>query len=143
MATVASAAATAGDLLCRGPARRSSRAGALSRNHGSLRAAPSRSCHSGSGASDSVDLVANSFGAHGVTEIAEVFLGSSVPLTPSNAVAALLVLPDGRYVMQLRDLKPHIFYPGHWGLFGGAVDEGEDERQALSRELAEELGFRP
>lgn len=78
-----------------------------------------------------------------MTEIVDVFLGSSDPLTPSNAVAALLVLPDGRYVMQLRDLKPHIFYPGHWGLFGGAVDEGEDERQALSRELAEELGFRP
>jgi len=43
--------------------------------------------------------------------------------------------------MQLRDTKPHIFYPGHWGLFGGAVDEGETEVEALKRELAEELEF--
>lgn len=71
----------------------------------------------------------------------DAFLGSSESLVPSDAVAALLVLPDGRYIMQLRDIKPHIFYPGHWGLFGGAVDEGETEREALKRELAEELDF--
>ena len=53
-------------------------------------------------------------------------------------VAALLVLDDGRYVMQLRDAIPRIFYPGHWGCFGGAVEAGEEPEQALRRELAEE-----
>jgi hypothetical protein len=42
-------------------------------------------------------------------------------LRPSDAVAALLVHEDGRYIMQLRDQKEGIFYPGHWGCFGGAV----------------------
>jgi 8-oxo-dGTP pyrophosphatase MutT (NUDIX family) len=76
-----------------------------------------------------------------VISLNDAFLGSAESLIPSDAVAALLVLPDGRYIMQLRDTKPHIFYPGHWGLFGGAVDEGETEVEALKRELAEELEF--
>ena len=37
--------------------------------------------------------------------------------------------------MQLRDQKPNIFYPGHWGLFGGAIEENEDPTVALKREL--------
>jgi 8-oxo-dGTP pyrophosphatase MutT (NUDIX family) len=44
--------------------------------------------------------------------------------------------------MQLRSQKPGIFYPGYWGLFGGAVEEGEDAETALERELQEELGTR-
>jgi 8-oxo-dGTP pyrophosphatase MutT (NUDIX family) len=62
-------------------------------------------------------------------------------LTPGDAVAALIVLDDGRYLMQLRDQKPGIFYPGHWGLFGGALDPGESVEAALTRELEEELGL--
>jgi 8-oxo-dGTP pyrophosphatase MutT (NUDIX family) len=69
------------------------------------------------------------------------FLESRVPLQAGDAVAALLVLDDGRYIMQLRDDIPGIWYPGHWGLFGGAVDEGEEEVAALRRELREELEF--
>ena len=70
---------------------------------------------------------------------AENFLRSRAPLSTGHAVAALLVLEDGRYIMQLRDDLPNIWYPGHWGLFGGGVDEGEDEFKALQRELREEL----
>ncbi len=60
---------------------------------------------------------------------------------PCDAVAALLVHEDGRYVMQLRDSKPGIFYPGHWGCFGGAVEAGETPVDALRRELREEIQF--
>jgi 8-oxo-dGTP pyrophosphatase MutT (NUDIX family) len=55
--------------------------------------------------------------------------------------AAVLPTPDGRYLMQLRDPKPEIFLPDHWGLFGGSVDPGESAEAALRRELAEELRF--
>ncbi len=64
-------------------------------------------------------------------------------LTACDAVVAIIQLDDGRYLMQLRDDRPDIWYPGHWGCFGGAVDEGESPEQALSRELYEELEFRP
>lgn len=58
-------------------------------------------------------------------------------------VAALLVAPDGRYLMQHRDPFPHLRVPDHWGLFGGRIEDGETPRQALFRELAEELEFTP
>src|ERR1700730_308377 len=60
-------------------------------------------------------------------------------LRPAHAVAALLQLSDGRYLMQLRDSTPAIFYPDHWGCFGGAVDAGESPVAAIVRELKEEL----
>lgn len=45
--------------------------------------------------------------------------------------------------MQLRDDRPDIFYPDHWGCFGGAIETGETAEQALIRELKEELSFQP
>lgn len=62
-------------------------------------------------------------------------------LVPGDAVAAILTLDDGRYIMQLRDARPDIFFPAHWGCFGGAVEPGEDTVAALRRELFEELEF--
>jgi len=56
---------------------------------------------------------------------------------------ALIVVDSANYLLQLRDQKPGIFYPGHWGLFGGALDPGETPDTALRRELFEELGFAP
>ena len=56
-----------------------------------------------------------------------------------DAAAAVIRLPGERYLMQLRDRKPDIWYPGCWGCFGGALDEGEDPVAALRRELREEL----
>lgn len=71
------------------------------------------------------------------------FLSATTPLSGSDAVAAILLLDDGRYVLQLRDDIPTIFYPGHWGCFGGAVDPGEEPLAAICRELWEELAFEP
>jgi 8-oxo-dGTP pyrophosphatase MutT (NUDIX family) len=62
-------------------------------------------------------------------------------LSFGDAVAAIIVLEDGRYVLQRRDDCEGIWYPGHWGCFGGAIDEGESAEQALRRELREELSF--
>jgi 8-oxo-dGTP pyrophosphatase MutT (NUDIX family) len=71
----------------------------------------------------------------------DAFLTGDHHLVPANAVVGLIVVDDLRYLMQLRSQKPGIFYPGHWGFFGGAVDDGEDADQALLRELREELGI--
>jgi len=55
---------------------------------------------------------------------------------------AILVTPDGRYLMQHRDDFPHIMLPGHWSCFGGAIDPGDaDAEAAVRRELREELEF--
>ena len=56
---------------------------------------------------------------------------------------ALLVTPDGRYLLQHRDLNPRIWFPGYWGLFGGGAERGESAESALWRELAEELEMAP
>lgn len=60
-----------------------------------------------------------------------------------QVVKALIVNPDGHYLMQLRDDIPHIAYPGHWSLFGGAVEPGESDESGMRRELEEELCFQP
>jgi 8-oxo-dGTP diphosphatase len=44
--------------------------------------------------------------------------------------------------LQLRDDKPGVTGRGLWGLFGGAVHEGEAPREALVREVDEELTIR-
>ena len=62
-----------------------------------------------------------------------------VRLTGTDAVAALIVLDDGSYLLQHRDDNPGIWYPDHWGCFGGSVDSGEQPLDALHRELREEL----
>ena len=67
------------------------------------------------------------------------FIDGASPLCPGNAVAALIQPGVGKYLMQLRDPIEQIFFPGHWGMFGGAVDSGESGFETLSRELNEEL----
>lgn len=73
--------------------------------------------------------------------IANPQLDVTTPLTPGDAVAALIRV-DGRYLLQLRDSKRGIFFPGAWGCFGGGTEAGETEQEALARELDEELGLR-
>jgi len=76
-----------------------------------------------------------------VTAAADVFLSATAPLRPGDAVAALVFSPKGRLLLQHRDDKPEIFFPGHWALFGGAVEAGETDLAAMVRELREEIGI--
>lgn len=73
----------------------------------------------------------------------DFFLGGEGRLQPEDAAVALITVDGAGYLMQLRDQKGGIFYPGHWGTFGGAVEPGEAIEQALSRELMEELALTP
>lgn len=54
-------------------------------------------------------------------------------------VAAGVVIEGGRVLLSQRKSGAHL--AGMWEFPGGKVDEGEDPRAALSRELREELGI--
>jgi 8-oxo-dGTP pyrophosphatase MutT (NUDIX family) len=69
----------------------------------------------------------------------DLLVASRSPLAVSDAVAAIIRVEGDGYLLQLRDSKPEIWYPGRWGLFGGAIEPGEDPLDALKRELREEL----
>jgi 8-oxo-dGTP diphosphatase len=58
-------------------------------------------------------------------------------------VAIAILVQSDRFLMQLRDPIPGIVHPGHWGMFGGHLDEGETPEDAIWRELAEEICYRP
>lgn len=72
------------------------------------------------------------------------FLDDSDQLSAPNArgcgAMAIVVNPNG-IVLHLRDDKPSIPHPGCWSLFGGGVEDGENPRDAVLRELEEELGL--
>jgi 8-oxo-dGTP pyrophosphatase MutT (NUDIX family) len=61
-------------------------------------------------------------------------------LIPQNSSAAIVIC-NNRYLLQQRDSKSGIFFPAHWGLFGGATEEGESYQAALEREILEELSI--
>jgi len=56
-----------------------------------------------------------------------------------KTVGAILVNERGEVLLQQRDEKPGLLYPGHWTFFGGAVEDGESVDEAIRRELWEEL----
>jgi hypothetical protein len=53
-----------------------------------------------------------------VTVVLDPKLLGTVPLFISDAAAAIIRVEDDGYLMQLRDSRPDIWYPGCWGLFG-------------------------
>lgn len=54
-------------------------------------------------------------------------------------VAAAVVIEQGRVLLTQRKAGTHL--AGAWEFPGGKVEEGEDPREALRRELREELGI--
>ena len=53
-----------------------------------------------------------------------------------------ILMVEGNYVMQWRDNKPTVIQANKWGLFGGSVEENEEPRVAMFREIEEELCIR-
>jgi 8-oxo-dGTP diphosphatase len=59
----------------------------------------------------------------------------------TKKVVGALLVRDGRVLLGLR--APHKTFPNCWDMFGGHVEAGETEVEALVRELGEELGITP
>jgi hypothetical protein len=49
------------------------------------------------------------------------FLSDQSPLETEDASAAIIVVGNDGYLLQLRDDIPGIFYPEHWCCFAGAI----------------------
>lgn len=70
-------------------------------------------------------------------------LDSVEPIVNRSVVAIAILHRDGCFLMQLRDDKPTIFYPGHWAFFGGHLEPDEPPDVGVRRELLEEIGYAP
>ncbi|MEK6807677.1 MAG: NUDIX domain-containing protein [Nanoarchaeota archaeon] len=55
------------------------------------------------------------------------------------AAKLVLINPAGRILLQLRSKKAK--EGGKWSFFGGRVDDGETPKQAIMREIKEELNY--
>lgn len=62
---------------------------------------------------------------------------SGAPIVP--VAVAVVQRPDGKVLLAQR--LPGTPYPGYWEFPGGKLEQGESARQALARELHEELGI--
>jgi len=58
-------------------------------------------------------------------------------------VAVIIPYVNDKVLLQLRDIKEEIDFPGYWGFFGGSIDPGETPERTARRELFEEIGYRP
>ncbi|MBM2834148.1 MAG: ADP-ribose pyrophosphatase [Candidatus Brocadiaceae bacterium] len=68
---------------------------------------------------------------------------NSHPTPSPKEVVVILPYVNRKVLMQLRDVKEGINFPGCWGFFGGSIDEGETPEDASWRELFEEIGYKP
>jgi ADP-ribose pyrophosphatase YjhB (NUDIX family) len=64
--------------------------------------------------------------------------GLAVYANPAPTASALLLDDDGRLLLARRAVEPGA---GLWDLLGGFVEEGEEPRAALHREVEEETGL--
>ncbi len=59
----------------------------------------------------------------------------------SEGCQIVLVDADGRVLLQLRDEKDWIPFPGMWALPGGMREGGESPDECIRREVSEEMGI--
>ncbi len=55
-----------------------------------------------------------------------------------KSVAGIIYI-NKKYLFQIRDKNPTIWFPGFHGFFGGLIDKKESPAKAIKREILEEL----
>ena len=53
-----------------------------------------------------------------------------------------IIFYKNKYLLQLRDNKKNIYFPGFWGLFGGLLNKKEKFIKAIVREIKEETNLK-
>ena len=59
-----------------------------------------------------------------------------------EAVITLLHVDYAKCLLQLRDFKSSIAFPGVWAGFGGQIEKGESPKRCAFREIQEEIGYK-
>ena len=54
-----------------------------------------------------------------------------------------IIFLNNKYLLQLRDKKKNIYFPGFWGVFGGLLNKREKFEKAIVREIKEETNSLP
>jgi 8-oxo-dGTP diphosphatase len=62
---------------------------------------------------------------------------------PRKPGAKAVIVHEGKILLVLRDNIPTISYPNTWNTPGGGIEEGESPREAIIRELQEEINLLP
>lgn len=62
---------------------------------------------------------------------------------PRKPGAKAVVIHEGKILLVLRDNIPTISYPNTWNTPGGGIEEGESPKEAIVRELQEEINLLP
>jgi len=58
-----------------------------------------------------------------------------------STVVAAVVIKDGKYLCMRRCRSHYLYISERWEFPGGKVEEGEDEKDALRREIKEEMDW--
>ena len=56
-------------------------------------------------------------------------------------VSQAFIKHNDKFLLQLRDFKKTINFPGKWGFFAGSININESPINSIERELIEELNF--
>ena len=55
--------------------------------------------------------------------------------------AGAIIFVKNKYLLQLRENKKNIYFPGFWGVFGGLLEKNEGFEKGLEREVKEETNL--
>ena len=70
----------------------------------------------------------------------EIFTDETGKFWGNQGAGGVFLAEDtGRILIQKR--SPHVNEPNTWGTFGGKIDDGEDPKQAMEREIEEESSY--
>ena len=53
-----------------------------------------------------------------------------------------IITKNNKYLLQKRDNKKSIYFPGFWGVFGGTINKGETVESCMIREIKEETNLK-